>query len=313
MDVLEQTGAIDRRIAELAEAQHGIVGRRQLQAIGVGREAIEVRLRAGRLHRRYRGVYSVGHQVISLRGRWMAAVLSCGSGAALSHRSAAALWGIRDPSSRAIEVTSPAKSRSNGTVERHFSRLPVDETSEEDGIPVTTVPRTIFDLAAVVPVNAVEQALRQSERLRLYDALSLEDLLRRYPRRSGARTVRECLRRRRELPGGVTREELEARFLAFLEGSGFPRPLLNAWLTIAGRRYQADCLWPEQKVIGELDGFATHGTRAAFEEDRDRDRRLVAAGYRGMRVTWSQLHEIPTEIAADLGALLANHSKYKRP
>jgi very-short-patch-repair endonuclease len=234
----------------------------------------------------------------------MAAVLVSGPGAALSHRSAAALWAIRDASSRTVEVTSPAKSRSSRTVEHHFSRLPVDETTEEDGIPVTTVPRTIFDLAAVVRVNAVEQALRQSERLRLYDALSLEDLLRRYPRRQGTRTIRECLRRRRELPSGVTREELEARFLVFLERAGIPRPRFNAWLTVGGRRCQVDCLWTGQKVIVELDGYASHGTRAAFEDDRDRDRRLAVAGFRWVRVTWRQLHEIPAEVAADLAALL---------
>jgi len=243
----------------------------------------------------------------------MAAVLSCGSQAVLSHRSAAALWGLRDHRGGSIDVTSPSKTGSRGAIRRHYAVLPADELTVERGIPATTVPRTIFDLAAVVPVNAVEQALRQSERLRLYDALSLEDLLRRYPRRRGARTIRECLRRRRELPGGVTREELEARFLAFLDARRLPRPHLNAWLTIGDRRYQADCLWSKQKVIVELDGFATHGTRAAFEEDRDRDRRLAAAGYRGMRVTWNQLHEIPAEIAADLGALLASQSGYKRP
>ncbi len=234
----------------------------------------------------------------------MAAVMACGSGAVLSHRSAAALWGIRGYSSRAIEVTAPSKSRSRGNIQRHFAALPADEVTTSDRIPVTTVPRTLFDLAAVLRVDAVEHALRESERLRLYDALSLEDLLERYPRRRGARTVRECLRRRRGLPVGVTREELEARFLAFLDRHGLPRPRLNAWLTIGSRRYQADCLWPRQRVIVELDGYATHGTQGAFEDDRDRDRRLTAAGYRGTRVTWRQLHEIPDEVAADLRATL---------
>ncbi len=183
---------------------------------------------------------------------------------------------------------------------------------------MTTVPRTLFDLAAVEPVGRVEQALRQVERLRLYDALSLTDLLARYPRRHGSRAVRECLRRLRDLPDGVTREELEADFLAFLDRYRFPRPRLNAWLTIGSRRYQVDCLWLAQKVIVELDGYATHGTRQAFEGDRDRDRRLLAAGYRGPRVTWRHLHEIPEEIAADLRALLAlpsqqlPASRYKR-
>jgi predicted transcriptional regulator of viral defense system len=175
----------------------------------------------GRLYRLDRGVYAVGHRALTREARWMAAVLSCGSQTVLSHRSAAALWGLRDYRGGPIDVTSPSKSRSRGAIRRHFSHLPTDETTVERGISVTTIPRTILDLATVLRVNAVERALRQSERLRLHDALSLEDLLRRYPRRRGAQTIRECLRRRRELPEGTTREELEARFLAFLEARGF--------------------------------------------------------------------------------------------
>jgi hypothetical protein len=268
------------------------------------REAIAVRLNAGRLHQLRRGVYAVGHTALSREGWWMAAVLFCGPEAILSHRSAAALWGLRRPI-ELIEVTAPTKTRSRGNIRRHYAALPADEVTRRDGIPVTTVPRTLFDLAADHSVDAVEHGLRESERLRLYDALSLDHLLDRYPRRKGARTVRECLRRRRELPPGISREALEARFLVFLDRFGLPRPRLNAWITLGPHRYQVDCLWPEQKVIVELDGYETHGTWSAFQSDRDRDRRLLAAGYRGPRVTWHHLDEIPEEIAADLQALLA--------
>jgi very-short-patch-repair endonuclease len=232
----------------------------------------------------------------------MAAVLFCGPSAVLSYRSAATLWGLRGHSSRAIEITSPSKSRSRESIERHFGILPADEITTVSGIPVTTVPRTLLDLAAVLSLDAVERALRESERLRLHDPLSLDDLLVRYPRRRGSRTIRECLRRLREMPPGATREELEARFLTFLDRAGLPRPHLNAWVMLGRRRYQVDCLWPKQRAIVELDGYATHGTRSAFENDRDR--RLTAVGYRGMHVTWRQLHEIPEEIAHDLRAML---------
>jgi predicted transcriptional regulator of viral defense system len=235
MEGLEQTRAADARIADLAEGQHGVVTRQQLLSLGVEEEAIEWRLRSGRLHRLHRGVYAVGHRVLSCEARWMAAVLFCGPEAVLSHRTAAALWGIGGASG-AIEVTAPSKTRSRGRIRRHFAVLPADEETERDGIPVTTVPRTIFDLATVEPVGRVEQALRQVERLQLYDALSLTDLLARYPRRHGSRAVRECLRRLRDLPDGVTREKLEADFLAFLDRYRFPRPRLNAWLTIGSRR-----------------------------------------------------------------------------
>jgi predicted transcriptional regulator of viral defense system len=298
----------DAALSELAFEQHGVVSRAQLIALGLGSGAIGRRLRAGRLHRLYSGVYAVGHRAISREGRWMAAVLFCGPEAVLSHRSAAALWGIRGHSSGAIEVTTPRKSRSHQRIRRHFAVLPADEVTIRDGIPVTTVPRTLFDLAADHGVDAVEHALRQSERLRLYDGLSLEDLLGRHPRRRGSRTIRACLQRRRELPAGVTREELEARFLAFLDRLGLPRPRLNAWLSLGSRRYRPDCLWPEQRLIVELDGYETHGTWSSFQGDRDRDRRLTAAGYRTIRVTWSQLNRIPDEVAADLTAAL----QYKR-
>lgn len=291
-------------LAAAGERQHGVVARWQLLKKGVDRRAIDRRVENGRLHRLYLGVYAVGHRAIPWEGRLMAAVLACGPGAVLSHRSAAALWGLSSFSGP-VEVTSPSKGRSRLGIRRHFAVLPADEVTEHDGIPVTTVSRAIFDLAGIEPVARVEQALRQQERLRLYDALSLDHLLERYPRHRGNRAVREVLRRLRDLPDGVTREELEARFLSFLDLHGFPRPRLNAWLTIGTHRYQVDCLWPAQKVIVELDGYATHGTRHAFETDRDRDRRLLAADYRGPRITWRHLEEIPEEIAADLRSLLA--------
>ena len=313
-----QTRALDTRIGELAELQHGVVGRRQLEGVGVGRGSIEKRVRMGRLHRLDRGVYAVGHRALSREARWMAAVLACGPGAVLSHRAAAALWGMREPSSRAIEVTTPRKSRSRGAVHRHFAVLPADEVTTERGIPVTTVPRTLFDLAAVSSTDAVEHALREAEYRRLNDRLSLPDLLARYPRRCGAPIVRECLRRRRELPLGRARSWLELEFLPFLRRSGLPRPRLNVWLEVRGRSIQVDCLWPGGAVV-ELDGFAAHGTRVAFREDRARDRRLRAAGYSVIRIAPEQLEDEPDEIAADLRTLVADarerasHAAYKRP
>lgn len=200
----------------------------------------------------------------------MAAVLACGPGAVLSHRSAAALWGMRDPGSHAIEVTTPRKTRSRGAIQRHFAVLPADEVTIERGIPVTTVPRTLFDLAAISSADVVEHALRESEYLRLYDRLSLPDLLDRYPRRRGSPVVRECLRRRAELPAGRARSWLEREFLPFLRHHGLPRPQLNVWLQVGGKTIQVDCLWPGRVVV-ELDGFAAHGTRTAFLADHVRN------------------------------------------
>jgi Transcriptional regulator, AbiEi antitoxin len=310
--------SIDERIADLAGGQHGVVARGQLAALGLGENSIDHRLRLGRLHRLHRGVYSVAHRVVSREGRWMAAVLACGPGAVLSHRSAAALWGIRDPSSWAIEVTTSTKSRSRGSIQRHFAMLPADEVMTHLGIPVTTVPRTLFDLAAVSSVDEVEHALRESEYLRLYHRLSLPDLLERYPGRRGSPAIGECLRRRADLPSGRARSWLEREFLPFLRRNGIPRPRLNVWLQVDGKPIQVDCLWPGNVVV-ELDGFAAHGTRVAFRQDRARDRRLRVAGYGVTRIAPEQLDDEPEALAADLRALLGARKKqgsitnYKRP
>ncbi len=235
----------------------------------------------------------------------MAAVLACGTGAVLSHWSAAALWGIRSPRSGPIEVTLRPKSRSPRGIRRHASKLlPPDEVTIEDGISVTTVPRTIFDLAAVASVDVVENALQEAEYQRLHDVLSLPDLVGRYPGRRGVRKVRAALDRLREEPGGRRRSPLEERFVPFLRQHDLPIPSLNAWLEAGGRRYQVDCLWPQTTQIVELDGWQGHGTRSAFRDDRSRDRRLRVAGYSVTRLTWSQLDDEPTTIAADLRALL---------
>jgi hypothetical protein len=305
MDGLGQTRALDARIAELAERQHGVVARRQLLELGVGEESVEWRLRMGRLHRLHRGVYAVGHRVRTRQARWMAAVLFCGPNAVLSHRSAATLWRIRGPASRAIEVTGRPKSRSRGSIQRHRANLHADEVTVREGIPVTTPPRTLLDLATVLSVDQVEQALRQAERLSLYDGLSIAHLLARHPKHRGNGAIRECLRRYRDLPAGVTREELERRFLSFLRGAGLPRPRLNAWIDLNERRYQVDCLWEGARTVVELDGFATHGTRSAFESDRERDRRLRVEGWTVVRVTWRQLRDDGAAIATDLHRLLS--------
>lgn len=304
MHGLEQTRGPDELIATLAERQHGVVARRQLLALGVGEEAVEVRLRSGRLHRLHAGVYAVGHRVLSQEGRWVAAVLACGSGAVLSHRSAAALWRIRQPTSGAIEVTTGSKSRSRNAIHRHYSVLPEDEVTERDGIAVTTVPRTIFDLAATEPPHVAEAALRQAEYLRLHDRLSLPHLLSRYPRRRGSKVIGRALRHRRET-AGHSHGWLEETFLPFLDRHRLPRPSqLNAWIEAGGRRFQVDCFWPSANTIVELDGFAAHGTRLAFRQDRARDRKLRVAGFGVTRIEPEQLDEEPAAIAADLRALL---------
>src|ERR1700712_5488271 len=160
---LSRTQSTERALAALATRQHGVVARSHLIELGIGEDAIEHRLRLRRLRRLHRGVYSVGHGALTRQGRWLAGVLSCGEGAVLSHWSAAELWGIRPGSREMIDVTLPRRSHKSPAIRRHYRLLSRDETTMEDGIPVTTVPRTIFDLAAAASVDVVENALREAE------------------------------------------------------------------------------------------------------------------------------------------------------
>ncbi|HWT91302.1 MAG TPA: DUF559 domain-containing protein, partial [Solirubrobacterales bacterium] len=246
-----------------------------------------------------------GHRSVPKLGWLMAAVLASGEGAVLSHRSAAALWGLRGYSGGAAEVTVPRKSTSSKRIRRHYSLVPDDERTVEEGIPVTSVPRTIFDLAATEDVDVVKELLREAEYRHLWDRLSLPDLIERYPGRRGVRKVQAALERLKEEPVGRKRSPLEKRFAPFLRRHRLPLPRFNDWIDLGDKRYRVDCHWPGTGQIVELDGWDGHGTRSAFRDDRARDRRLRVAGYSVTRITWNQLDDEPEAIAADLRALLA--------
>jgi len=234
----------------------------------------------------------------------MAAVLASGPDAVLSHWSAAHLWMIRPNSRTRIDVTTPRKSRSWKGIRRHHSPLPADEITVEEGIPVTTVPRTILDLAATEDVDTVENLLRESEFRQLSDRLSLPDLIARYPGKRGTRKVQLALDRLKEDPAGTKRSPLEERFAPFLRRHRLPLPRFNDWIVLGNKRHQVDCHWPDLRQIVELDGWDGHSTRTAFREDRARDRRLVAAGYTVTHITWNQLDDEAEAIAVDLRQLL---------
>jgi very-short-patch-repair endonuclease len=168
---------------------------------------------------------------------------------------------------------------------------------------VTRVPRTLLDLAAVLDYRGVERAMNEAEVQGHTDPLSLPALLARYPRRRGIAAIRALLAERR-IGTRVTKSELEERFLRFLAGRGLPMPELNASIAVRGGFAEVDCLWRSFRLVAELDGRAVHGTAAAFERDRARDRALGAAGWRVIRITWRQLIEEQGELAEDLGAML---------
>jgi hypothetical protein len=230
----------------------------------------------------------------------MAAVLAAGPGAVCSHRAGGAHWQIWR--SEYIDVTLERRRRQLQGIRVHQLPLPPDEITLERGVPVTTVPRTLFDLASVLARRHVERAINEAEIRRLYDRLSLADLLERYPNRRGASTVREIV----DDGVVVTHSDLEVAFLAFVEERVLPFPEVNPDLFVGGQWFRPDCLWRRERVIVELDGRAIHGTGAAFERDRIRDRRLQVGGWRVIRVTASQLRRDRDRLAYELRALLSS-------
>jgi REase_MTES_1575 len=232
----------------------------------------------------------------------MAAVLACGPRAVLSHRTAGQLWGLVPRSGAMPEVIRPGKFSGRPGIRAHHAQLAADELDVVDGIPVTSVHRTIFDLAAISTRRQVERAMNEAEVRELTDRLSIPDLLERHPGARGAAMLRDLYAEK--TPGGRTRNDFEEDFVAFLDAHSFPRPALNAPLVLRGRHFEIDCLWRGHRLALELDGRAVHGTAAAFESDRERDRILQAEGWRTARITWRQLRDDPESVAADLRLLL---------
>jgi len=297
----------DAAVAGIADRQHGVIARWQLLEIGMGRGAVARRLQARRLHRVHRGVYAVGYRRLSRTGRWMAAVLVGGASTVLSHRAGASLLGLRVQEGPNVEVTVSRWIGRHDRIRAYRSHVPDDERTVLDGIPVTSPSRTLLDLAGVLSRDRLERAIEQAEALRLADHLSLPALLRRYPGRRGAAKLRAILAAEAAATG-VTRSELEERFLELVASAGLPRPAVNVWMRVGREWMELDCVWRAEQVVVELDGRVHHEGREAFERDRRRDRLLQAAGWRVVRITWRQLRDEPRAVADDLAALLASTS-----
>jgi hypothetical protein len=303
---------IDWAAADLAGRQHGRIARWQLRELGLSSRMIDYRIDRHRLHPEHPGVYAFGHPASTRTARWMAAVLAGGRGAALSHWAAASLWGIVAGGPARIDVTSPHRREDRTGLRCHLAQLPADELTVRDGIPLTSPGRTLFDIAADLPMargairppRRFEAALNQTDVLRLWDGPSLPALLERYPGRPGSRVVRLALRLS-DAGATVTRSEFEDRFVEFIDDVGLPRPEINGPLLLDGEWIEIDALWRIERVALELDSRQFHDTPAAFETDRRRDRRLVAAGWRPVRITWRQLTDEPDAVARDLRRMLS--------
>jgi len=262
------------------------VALRQLRALGLTGSGVRKRVASGRLHRVHAGVYAVGHANLTGHGHWMGAVLACGQGAVLSYRSSAALHGVRPDHRSVIDVTSSRRSgrgRRGIVAHQGHALLPRDSTTV-DAIPCTSLPRTLLDLAEVIDRRGLERALDRAEQLRVLDMSAINDVLARAHGRPGAKLLREVLAEH-YAGSSLTASELEERFLLICRGAGVPAPDVNAWVALPDEELKADFLWRHHRLIVEVDGHETHGTRQAFERDRRRDQCLTLAGYSVIRFT----------------------------
>lgn len=312
----EESARADLAVSRIAGRQHGVISIEQLREAGLGRTAVTTRVQAGRLYRLHRGVYAVGHAALSAEGRWLAAVLACGRrmafpglgtdqahegkshaqgrslpvldlwGAALSHRSAAELWGLLPAGESPVDISiprDPGRKRRRGVrLHRSLTLRPADVTLK-GGIPVTKSARTVTDLRQVagrpggaggISLHELRRAIRQAEFLGL-------------PLGPG--------------DGDRTRSDLERDFLRLCRGHRLPRPEVN----VRVGRFLVDFLWRDRRLVVETDGYVAHRGRIAFRDDRGRDLRLRGLGYTVIRLAEQQIDEEPAEVATILRAELA--------
>jgi len=290
----------DARLAKLAARQHGVVSWAQLLRLGFSEDAIKVRVAKGRLLRIHRGVYAVGHTNVSLRGRWMAAVLACGASSVLSHRDAATLHGIRPVSSGRIEVSALARHNLPGIRCHSVRALHPDDVTVVDGIPVTSVSRTLLDLAETLNRRQLRGVLEQADRERKLDLRLIDAVITRNPGRHGLKPLTAAIG---ELSGENdpwTQSELERRFLELLRAHGLPSPQVNVY--VGGEL--VDCYWPDHNLVVEVDGWGFHRLKPSFEADRRKDAKLVELGRRVVRFTHDRVTYGSDGVVAQLRNLL---------
>lgn len=292
----------DRSLARLAAGQRGVVTRAQLTAAGLSRSGIAHRVARGRLHPVFRGVFLVGHPVPPPLARETAALLTAGPDAALSHRTAAQLHGLLPNPGPTIHVLLIARRspRPQSGLHVHTTAAlnPAKDLRRVQGLRVTAPLRTLLDLATAATPTELSRAVQEAQIQRLTTHSSLVDAVRDARGRRGATALRDAIGARAPT---LTRSDAEDRFLSLVAKAQLPAPQTN----VRVNPYELDALWRDQGLTVEIDGFAFHSTRAAFERDRARDAELQARGLRVMRVTWRQLVDEPEAVVARLARALA--------
>jgi hypothetical protein len=287
---------VEREIARLATRAHGVVARGELLEAGITREEIAHRLGTGALIIEFRGVYRVGHRAPSVEATYMAAVKACGERALLSGLAAARLFGLVKGQAPPPEVTAPTERRVSGVKTRRSRNMDPRDATKWRGIPVTTVPRTLVDLASLLSSDALARACHEAGIRYRTTPAQVEAALERCPTAEGA------ARLRRVLHGDVhvTLSKLERRFLGLLREHDLPLPVTNR---PAGGRH-VDCRWPAHRLTAELDSYRYHSSRYAWEQDRRREREAHARGDQHRRYTYADVFEGPAQMLAELRALL---------
>ena len=299
---------MDPSIAALGARQHAVFGLDQLVELGLSPRAVQKRAQCGRLHRIYPAVYSlVPRELLTRKGHWMAGALAVGPKAIVSHRTASVLHGLVGYNGTRTDVTIPGThSWRRGTLVVHSSRnlTPADLTVE-DGIPCTTIARTLLDLADVIERRRLERAFDQAEAMGVFDLLAIEDLLNRNPRRVAARRVKDLLEEH-YIGSTLTESELEELALALCRRIPIPKPAVQRSLILpdGGLALRPDFTWVQQRVILEADGDRVHATRQARERRNLRDQRLIVHGWRPLHATARQLTQGSVELEATLIALV---------
>jgi len=286
----------DQSIARIASAAHGVVSRAELSQAGLTPEEIRHRLRKGSLITVHRGVYRVGHRAPSCESTYAAAVKACGDRAVLCGLAAAHLWRLIKGSLPQPEVLTPSKRRVPGVLTRRSTKIEPPDVGTWRGIPLTSVPRTLVDLAASLPEPVLARACHEAGVQYRTTPRQVENVLERIPNARGRAKLIEVLLG--EVP--VTLSRLEARFLAQLRGNGLPLPITNR---VAGGR-RVDCRWPEHRLTVELDSYRFHNSRHAWEQDRRRERDARKRGDEFRRYTWGDVKEDPRFMLSELRRLL---------
>ena len=286
----------DIAIARAAAGSWGVLSLGELFACGLTPSGVKARARTGRLHRKHRGVYAVGHPNLPLTGRFLAAVKACGPRAVSSHISAAVLWAMVTWDGRLPEVTviGPGSHVQQGIRVHRTVSFDDEDLAWHDGVPVTSPARTLVDLATVLDHRRLRRAVRQAQSLRLVSAGELLDALERAGRRSGRRKLLRIV----ATSTAPTRSELEDVVLDLILAGGLQHPDVNVSLMLDGRRVIPDFRWSRERLVVEADGAAWHDNRIAREDDAERQALLEASGERVVRVTWQQAVGRPAQTVA---------------